>query len=180
MAWLRDDVPRWQGAEVDPGLIRARLADRYRDARLMPVPPEDLDRLVLGLDAEAWRRLALAVAALDCAEVRRVLPSLLGGPVEAQVRRAFVDFARSTGLLTLDLLRQSPHRVEEFTRSWIDRLGGSVEDETEEQSRERLARLDYGRLLAEAERAKQAAEGRMEDLKRRQEQAGRRARRGKW
>jgi hypothetical protein len=144
------------------------------------MPPGDFDGLVLGLDAEAWRRLALVVAALDCDDVRRVLPGLLARPVEAQVRRAFVDFARSTELLTLDLLRQSPHRVEEFARGWLDRLGASVEGETEEQSRERLARLDYGRLLAEAERARQEAEGRMEYLKKLQEQAGRRARRGKW
>jgi hypothetical protein len=180
LSWIGGDVPRWHGAEIEPGLVRARLADRYRDAQLMPMPPRDFDDLVCGLDAEAWRRLALVVAALDCDEVRRVLPGLLGPLVAAQVRRAFVDFARSTELLTLDLLRQSPHRVEEFTRSWLDRLGASVEGETEEQSRERRTRLDYGRLLAEAERARQEAERRMEQLRKRQEEASRRARRGKW
>ena len=71
IAALADDVPRWHGAEVEPELIRARLADRYRDARLMPLPPEEFDHLALGLDAEAWRRLALVVSALDGDAVRR-------------------------------------------------------------------------------------------------------------
>jgi hypothetical protein len=179
MSGIAADVPRRHGADVEPDLIRARLADRYRDAQLIPLSPEDFDGLALGLDAEAWRRLALAVAALDGDAIRPALPALLRPPVEGQVRTAFVDFARSTGLMTLDLLRQSPHRVEEFTRLWLDRLGAAVVGETEKQSRERLARLDYARLLAEAERARQEAEGRMDYLRERQEQAARRARRGK-
>ena len=116
-AWIAADVPRWEGATVEPELLRARLADGYRDATLVPLPPATFDALATGLEDEAWRRLALVVDALDFPEVRAALPALLRSPVDQQVREAFVEFARTTELLKLDLLRQSPLRVEEFTRS---------------------------------------------------------------
>src|SRR5208283_4064709 len=108
-------------------------------------------------------------------------PGLLGnGGAVAQVKEAFVGLALATPLLTMTLLRQSPLRVEEFARHFLARLGTAVSGETAAQSRERLERLDYGRLLAEAERAKVSAEERMEYLRQLQEDQARRARRGKW
>lgn len=181
LSWVVEDVPRWANANVEPELVRARLADRYRDARIGFIAPEAFDGLCAGLDPEAWRRLALAVSVLDFEAIRANLAGLLTGPAVVQVREAFVGFARSTPLLTLELLRQSPLRVEEFLRRWLTGMGATIADETPEQSRERLERLDYGRVLSEAEQAQGAAEARMEKLRKLQaEQLARRVRRGKF
>jgi len=180
-AALAEIVPRLENAEVEPDLVRARLADGYRDAGVNPPVPDAFDKLVPDLDAEAWRRLALAVCALNLPEVCATVPGLVGNAgAIAQVKEAFVGLALATPLLTMTLLRQSPLRVEEFARHFLARLGTAVSGETAAQSRERLERLDYGRLLAEAERAKVSAEERMEYLRQLQEDQARRARRGKW
>jgi hypothetical protein len=93
----------------------------------------------------------------------------------------FVGVARTTPLLTLDVLGRSPLRVEELARRLLAGLGLAVRGETARASRERLERLDYGRLLAEAERAREAAADRVEKLEKLQdEQEKNRARRGKW
>lgn len=177
-------VPRLEGKSVEPDLVRAQLADRYRDAGLEPILPEDFDALVLKLDAEGWRRLALAASALDLEPVRTVLPRLLSLPAEGvinQVQNGFVGLAEATPLLTMELLRQSPLRVEEFARHFLARLGAAVAGETVEQSKDRLTRLDYARLLAEAERAKLSGEERLAYLRALQEeQEASRPRRGKW
>jgi hypothetical protein len=175
-------APRLENAVVEPELVRARLADGYRDAQVAPVPPKTFDRLTAGLDAEAWRRLALVVGLVDQPAVRDALARLAAevGAVR-QVEEAFVGLARATPLLTMELFRQGPLRVEEFARHFLARLGALVAGETVAQSRERLERLDYESLLAEAERARESAEGRMNYLRRLQEeQDQRRPRRGKW
>lgn len=181
-ASLAAAVPRLEKAVVEPDLLRARLADAYRDVKVPPVPPEVFDRLTSGLDDEAWRRLALVIGLTDLPAVREALPRLVADAgVAGQVEEAFVGLARATPLLTIELLRQGPLRIEEFARHFFARLGAQVAGETAAQSRERLERLDYGDLLAEAERARASAEGRMDYLRRLQEeQDQRRPRRGKW
>jgi hypothetical protein len=176
------NVSRFEGQDVEPDLVRARLADHCRDAGLEPMLPEEFDGLVENLDDESWRRLALAVSALDLPAVRQALPEVLGvRPLCAVIAEAFVRLARETPLLTLELLRQSPLRIEEFARQFLARLGAAVRGETHEVSRARLARLDYAWLLAEAEQAKVSAEERMEYIRKLQEQQeARRSRRGKW
>ena len=180
VAHLSSQVPLWEGAEVDLDLLRARLADHCRDAAIVPAPPAAVAEMLGGLDDASRRRAALAASALDLPEIRASARGLLGrGPIVERVRSAFVEHARGCDLLTLELLRQGPLRVEEFARKWLAALGASVAGESEEESRLRLERLDYGRLLAEAERAKQAAEPRMDALRKLQEQRAWRARRGK-
>ncbi len=102
------------------------------------------------------------------------------GPILERIRECFVMFAFGTELLTRELLWQSPLRLEEFVRKWLEVLGVGVAEETVEESRQRLERLDYGRLLAESERAKLEAEPRLAALRALQEQRARNAaRRGK-
>jgi hypothetical protein len=168
--------------EVEPALVRARLADGYRDAGLEPLLPEDFDALTAGLDEAAWQRLAVAVRALEEEEVQQALPALLGDkPVADQVRAGFIDFARQSDRLTLALLRQSRLRTEEFARRFIASLGAGVEGESLAESAERLSRIDYGRLLDQAEEARGDAEARMAYLKALLEEQERQfAPRGKW
>jgi len=172
----------YEHREVEPALVRARLADGYRDAGLEPVLPEDFDAMTAHLTEESWRRLAIAVDTLEDDGVQQALPALKGaGSVADQVRAGFVDFAAGSDLLTLALVRQSRLRAEEFTRRFIASLGAAVEDETLQESRERLERIDYGRLLAEAEEARGSAEERLAYLKKlREEQEKKFAPRGKW
>jgi hypothetical protein len=100
--------------------------------------------------------------------------------VREQIRTAFVGLARELPLLTMELLRQSELRIEEFARNFIARLGATVAGETPQQSRDRLHRLDYARLLEEAEQAKVSAEERMEYIRKLQEEQDKKTRRGKW
>jgi hypothetical protein len=166
--------------EVEPSLVRARLADHYRDLELEPLPPGEFDRFVSGLGVEAWRRLALAVAVLDQPAVLAVLATLAGKvPLDQQVQVGFVGLARDTDALHLSLIRQSDVRAEEFARHFAAHLGVAWRGETPEQSQNRLAQLDYKRLLAEVEKAKLSAEERMEYLRKKQEEAARQRPRGK-
>lgn len=181
-AFLSNAVSHGAGRRAEPELVRARFADRCRDAGLEPLLPEEFDARTDGLDAETWDRLALLIGTLDLEAVRSALAVLATArPLVDLVSAAFAGLARETPLLTLELLRQSPLRVEELARRFIAELGGAVRGESPQVSRQRLARLDYGQLLAEAERAKQAAAGRVEQLRKLQEeQEKRRSRRGKW
>ncbi len=143
--------------------------------------PVEFNVATAGLDEEAWRRLALTVTAFERYDVRAGLPLLLEGrSVAEQVRAGFIGVASDLPLLTMELLRQSDLRVEEFTRQFIARLGAGVLGEPPEQSRIRQHALDYARLLEEAEKAKVSAEERMEYIRRLQEMQDRRSRRGKW
>ncbi len=181
-AHLTEATTRYAGAAIELDLVRARLADRCRDAGIKPLLPDEFNVMAGRLDEEAGRRLALLVSTLDLGGVREALAVLaVRWPLGELVRAAFTGVARETPLLTLPLLRQSPLRVEELARRFLAGLGASVQGESAAVSRQRLERLDYGRLLAEAERAKEAAADRIEHLRRLQEeQEQRRPRRGKW
>jgi hypothetical protein len=175
-------VPRLAGRKVPQDLVRARLADHCRDVGLEPVLPDDFAGWSSGLDDEGWRRLALAGSALDVAEVKGAFSTLRGErAVGSFLDDAFISPARELTLLTMELLQQSPLRVEEFTRQFLVRLGAGVKGETDAVSVQQLARLDYARLLEQAEKAKVSAEERMEYIRKlQQEQEARRPRRGKW
>jgi hypothetical protein len=178
-AHLAEALARSAGRRAEPDLVRARLADGCRDAGVPPLLPREFDALADGLDDDAWGRLALLAGTLELDEVRAVLAAADRPP--QLLETAFVGLARSSQLLTPELLRQSPLRVEELARRFIALLGAAVRGESEAESRRRLERLDYGRLLAEAERAKQAAADRVEKLRKLQdEQEQNRPRRGKW
>jgi hypothetical protein len=166
----------------DVELIRARLADHCRDASLLPLLPEEFDRAAESLDAEAQRRLALLVSLLELEPVRSAVAQLAQAwPVHQVVSSAFTGLAQDTSLLTLEVLSQSEQRIEELARRFLAAIRASIAGETAENSKKRLNKLDYGRLLAEADKAKTAAAERAERLRQLQEQQEqRRGRRGKW
>ncbi len=170
----------WDEVEVDIALVVARLADMCRDAGLKTPSPDEARTWIEALDDEGRRRLALVVEVIDEAIPREALVALApgGGPF---VLEAVVATAGATSALTLDLVRQSPLRVEELARHLAARLGAAIAGEQPAASQERLERLDYGALLAEAERARVSAEDRMEFLRKRQEDLDARFQpRGKW
>jgi hypothetical protein len=178
---VRDAAPALEARDVEAALVQARLADHYRDVGLAPPDAAEVEGRARDLDLEGWRRLALAVAALDDAGLRSALAELAPAvPVTVQVESGFLGLARDTAPLTVALVRQSAVRAEEFARHFAMQLGVAILGETATESRERLHALDYKRLLAEAEQAKAAAHEKMERLRRRQAEADRRTRRGKW
>jgi hypothetical protein len=166
------------GAEVNLDLVRARLGDACRDAGVRPVPPAQLEPMLASLDEEARRRFALGVAVLQHVEIASRAPAIFarfgGGSVATQL----LVLVGATGPLTMGLLRESPLRAQEFTRHLIRHLLALVKGERPEESVRQLQRLDYGRLLEEAERAKMSASERLEYLRKLQEE--RAPRRGKW
>ncbi|MBI4816551.1 MAG: hypothetical protein HY791_09840 [Deltaproteobacteria bacterium] len=143
---------------VDSELIRARLADAYRDENIVPPSPESFDELTRGLDAEAWQRLAVLVAALDVPDVRALLSQLLppGGAIQ-QLEDGFVRVSIEKSLLSLPLLRQSSVRLEELARELAAGLGARIGGETAEESETRRSQLDYARLLEQADKNREAA-----------------------
>jgi hypothetical protein len=170
------------GRAIDTDLLRARIADGYRDAGLEPIAPEEFSKLISDLNQDELRRMALASNAFELDFITEALPRLLSGSsISQQIKNGFVEFSRTIPLLTMELIRNSPLRAEEFARFFVMAMGASVMGETEEQSRTRLNRINYARLCAEAERAKLSAEERVEYLRKLQEEQEKKfAPRGKW
>jgi hypothetical protein len=179
---LVDAVGAFETGEIDAVLLRAQLADRCRDAGLAPVAPEAFDAAVQALDTEAWRRLSALAALADRREIGGVLAGILRQRGAAAGLEAMLGVVRGKHLLTMAVLRASPLRVEELARAWLGGLGIAITGETPAQSTAALARLDYERLLAQAEQARLAAVGRMNQLKQAQDEddKARAPRRGKW
>jgi hypothetical protein len=179
---LLDAVGAFETGEIDAALLRAQLADRCRDAGLAPVAPEAFDAAVQALDVEAWRRLSALAALANRPEVGAVLAGILRQRGAAAGLEAMLGVVRGKHLLTMAVLRASPLRVEELARAWLGGLGIAITGETAAQSTAALSRLDYERLLAQAEQARLAAVGRMNQLKQAQdeEDKARAPRRGKW
>lgn len=182
LARLSAGVAWWSGRSPDPALAQARLADGCRDAGLDPPTPDEFDARTSGLDGEAWNRLGVLACALDLRDVRAALAALAVAQPPAELLDAgFFQVAGGTPLLTLELLGRSALRVEEIARRVLAGLGAAVQGESPRASQQRLERLDYERLLAEAERAREDASARAEELRRLQdEQEANRPRRGKW
>lgn len=163
----------WRAASVER--VQANLAEWCRIVRIAPPTQSEVSGALAGLGPEEIGRTALAAGAMH-------LPSLCELPPGAQALATIVHLARATPLLTLRLLEQSPLRREEFARRLIAGLGGAVQGETPEQSQRELRRLDYGRVLADAERAKATADERLDWFRRLQQEQDRRQPRprGKW
>jgi hypothetical protein len=179
---IRDAAPALEAKEVEGDLVHARLADGCRDAGIAPPDPAEFSRQVGRLDMESWRRLALAVAALEEAEWWAGLAAMEDrAGVAARLAFGLPGLAREMSPLTVGLVRQSATRAEEFARDLAMYLGVGIAGETDAESRKRLHALDYRRLLAEAEQARAAAQEKMERLRKRQEEADdSRRQRGKW
>jgi hypothetical protein len=158
-----------ENATVDLELLRARVADLCRDQQAEPPDPDRFMADAGALDVESQRRLAIAVQGLGDESARAAFHRDSAANSAARVADLFA-FARRHLLLTASLLMESALRREEFARHFIAHLGGEVLGESPNDSRDRLRRLDYGMLLAEAERAKLSAGERVAYLRRLQEE----------
>jgi hypothetical protein len=146
-----------ENATVDLPLVRARLADAIRDADA--APPPDVLAGVAAFAEEARRRLALLV---------ELAPALPAATRRADAfAQALVGVAAAYDLHTMDLVRRGPARAEELCRALAAAAGAGIAGESAKQSEERLAKLDYRRLMADLDQAKADAEARLAEIKKR-------------
>jgi hypothetical protein len=156
MDTLREVLAELDPATLDSDVVRAKLADVCRGLTIEPLDPLEVEQLAAGFDRGAWERMGVLVLAVERGALGEGLRRVLAGRVRSAVRGGFIEVARSSPLLTLELLDRAPLRLEELARRFVLEIGASIAGETLEASRKALERLDYGRLLAEAERAKRA------------------------
>jgi hypothetical protein len=156
--------------DVDLELLRARVADFYRDLSREPMNPDEFIQQAKALDSEAQRRLALATNGLSDGGARAAFTKAIGQAAAAEGVALLTSFARDLDLLTVTLLLESPLRREEFVRHFVARIGGVFHGESPTDSEDLLRRLDYRVLLAEAEKARLSAGDRMAYLKKLQQE----------
>lgn len=182
MLLFENEVPRIRAGEPRPALLRARLADGFRGVGLNPIAPSLFDSETESFNKEAWQRLALALTCLDDEDFSWALFGLSEQKsVKSLALDGFINLARDRDALTMDLFYESELRMEEFARHMAGELGLKILAESVEESASIRHRLDYARLLEEADKARLSATERMEYLRKLQEEEqAKRAPRGKW
>jgi hypothetical protein len=167
----------------DPELLQARLADYIRDMGQRPPSAQVLAAMLRELDEPARRRITVAVMLLQYEDVRAPLEQMIESKPVTDLIGSLVTTARELQSIDLPLLARSMVRAEEFARRLAKALDIPFDGEDPRRSAERLARIDYQRLLAKVDAAKLTAEERMEALLKQQAQDDeriQRVRRGKW
>jgi broad specificity phosphatase PhoE len=120
---------------------------------------------------------------LQYEDVRAPLEQMIESKPVTDLIGSLVTTARELQSIDLPLLARSMVRAEEFARRLAKALDIPFDGEDPRRSAERLARIDYQRLLAKVDAAKLTAEERMEALLKQQAQDDeriQRVRRGKW
>ena len=162
-------LPELENGSVDVPLLCARLADFQRDAGIQPAEPTSVTTALENLDVDSRKRVSLLVRGLNDVRTRAAFLALNDRNAEKQL--AFLcSCAMDQKLLTVAILLESALRKEEFIRHFIHRLGANIQGETPSESQERLRRLDYGALLADADQARASATDRVAYLKKLQEE----------
>lgn len=172
----------WQSL-AEPGiLVRARIADACRDAGARPVTELQFLARWAALENEVASRFCLLTVALPLSEVAHRLAVICRNGSADDALDTLQNLAVRLKFLTIQVLRESDLRLEEFARHFCAAWGLEIRDETEACSSARLHAIDFGRLMQEAEAARGSAEDRLAYLRKLQEEQDktRRTRRGKW
>ncbi|MBM3271656.1 MAG: hypothetical protein FJZ01_28820 [Candidatus Sericytochromatia bacterium] len=141
-------------------LAVARLNDFLREACALAVPDAMWDELAT---SETFAGQASALAhLLGATPLGRATAAWLGDlavprPPAPAIRRFF----ELAGPLPGDLVLQNPLRLEEFVRKWAMAWQAEIAGETIEESAAVLARLDYGKLVAELAAAEEGRKKRI-------------------
>lgn len=157
MAAMREALLDLDPATLDTDVVRAKVADLCRGLSITPLDPLVFEHLTKDLDRGAWDRMGLLVLVMERGALGDGLKKALSGRVRSAVRGGLIEASKGPLELTLELVRSAPLRLEELSRRFVLGLGASIAGEPLEASKKALERLDYGRLLAEADRAKRAA-----------------------
>lgn len=153
------------GQEPEPELIGARLMDGLRDAGVTPLVSAAFTEATSAFRTPEWQRLDLLARTFRETAVKPLVAESLKKSPE-RVAAAFLLFCtREAQLLTLELLLKSPFRIEELARKWVAALGGTIQGETEKESRKQLERLDFGGVLKNLEAADKDRAARIQKMK---------------
>lgn len=181
MSIVNNCATQWENRDVEPELECARLCDRLRDAEVRPPALDEFDVATTHLTDDDWRRFAMCTQLIANHDPQTV--SVLCEGNSRHILRQFVEIAMEKRTHTMELLRQSDIRQEEFVRTFAAKFQWPITDEEDAESKERLGQIDYARLLKEADEAKGNAQERMAYLQQLQKQESMRQarrRRGKW
>lgn len=155
LAIMGEVLAEFDASVADLDVARAKWADLCRDMGMNPVDPLELDGLTTHFDRTAVERLALIVVLLERGGIpRETLQRIVNQRASTATKGGIVEPARISQLVTLELLAQSPLRREELARRVILGFGAAIRGEKLSDSRAALERLDYGRLMEEANRAR--------------------------
>lgn len=172
----------WESHPSIGSLVRARLADACRDSRVRPVSGAQFRAAWETLDQSEQHRFALAVAGFDDEALIQRLDFFSQDGTALSLMERITKFCQRLPFLTLEVLRQSDIRLEEFARHYCADWQVPIAGEEATHSAARLNEIDFGRLMNEAEAARGSAKERMAYLRELQakQEADRRPRRGKW
>ena len=140
---------------VEPELIVARLADRYRDLGIEFVSTSTIATLTRGFVSDSYKRLALLLSVLELSPIKERLSKL---SVSHQLRNVLFRFCNDQTDLTIESMSQSPERLEEFARSFLVYANIGIQGESTDTSRKRLSRIDSRRIRKARAEAKAWAE----------------------
>jgi hypothetical protein len=169
------------GTDIDAELYEARWADLCRDFDQAPCTTETFQEATQSLDEEDWRRLALSIDILEDEDLQVTCEQLFKRQNPSELLDVLsIELAVGKPLLTIELLCLSETRLEEFARNLLYQITGRIEGESLRTSKQKLDALDYERLLGDAEKAKEAAEARLEELRKIQEEERASFERSKW
>lgn len=165
-----------------PALVEAKLADHYRDVGVRPISPDVFARIAEELSAADWRRFEVIVDMFDTEELRATLAEVsVNMAVQEQIATGMLPTVKALQAVSENILATSMVRAEELARRVAGGLGIGFNGESVAASAERLAKIDYTRLLAKVDAAKASAEEQLAKLFEHQEKADNRIqRRGKW
>ena len=172
----------WE-SQIEPGvLVRARLADACRDAKIRPSTASQFLVCWNSFDSEHRLRFCLFSAALDLPEVAQRLALICHQGDGRGILELLQNLTNGLKMLTVAVLQESDIRLEEFARHFCTAWGLVIENETPAASAARLHAINFGRLIKEAEAARASADDRLAYLRKLQEEQEqtRRPRRGKW
>lgn len=143
------------GRRHDPDVAIAVVDDTFRLATLVPLPRQKWESR-RGKAHQLWEeQVGMLAHVLASTSARaETIAALAGGErtPESVLDRFFTRIAP----LTAEMIRSNRFRQEEFLRSWVAALEGTIVGETAKQSRRRLDQLDYSQALEEYKRAESA------------------------
>jgi hypothetical protein len=172
----------WESQGDPDVLVRARLADACRDAKIRPIGEPQFQACWNTFDNEHRLRFCLFSVAIELPEVAQRLVSICNSGDGRGALGLLQNLTNALNVLTVAVVRESDIRLEEFARHFCAAWGLPIAGETAAASAARLHAIDFGRLISEAEAARASAEERMAYLRKLQEEQEktRRPRRGKW
>ncbi len=126
----------------DPPLIRARLADAYRDLSTTPPSTRAFHSATVSMTEAAWHSLALVTELLRHETVLAAAGEHVSEDAAEHLRHTVLRAAVDTADLQLSHIARRPAHAERWTRRVLAILGVTLDDETPDVAEVRLEALE--------------------------------------